>query len=115
MIIPYELFIPGSVILAWVVMLDANSRETVLHIRIPVSQMARPGDDEPGPEEQSFIGQTMAALNAALEEAEHLAAVSGYMEFHIDERGHVIYTRTDATDVDFHIDADAGHLILEVG
>lgn len=112
--VPFECFIPGETILAWVVDMDAHTRITDLHIRIPISRMARAGDDEPEEEEQSFIGQTIAALNAALEEAEHLASCSGYMDFRIDERGHLIYTRTDATDVDFSIDAETGHLILEV-
>jgi len=40
------------------------------------------------------------------------AASAGYMEIQIDESGHLIYTRTDAVDVDFSLD-DSGHLIME--
>ena len=49
----------------------------------------------------------------AAERAEQAAGTSGYLEIEIDENGHLIYTRTDAVDVDFELDNN-GHLIMEV-
>ena len=45
--------------------------------------------------------------------AEQAMNVSGYMEFHIDENGQLIYTRTATIDTDFYINND-GELVLEV-
>lgn len=44
--------------------------------------------------------------------AEQGAATAGYMQIEMDDRGHLIYTRTDAVDVDFRLDEN-GHLIME--
>ena len=46
------------------------------------------------------------------ERAEQAAASAGYLDVEIDANGHLIYTRTDAVDVDFEL-VD-GHLIMEV-
>ena len=47
------------------------------------------------------------------ERAEQAAANAGFMWVEMDENGHLIYTRTDAVDVDLELDED-GHLIMEV-
>lgn len=59
------------------------------------------------------------AASGFADDAEHYAdlagqgaANAGYMQIEMDERGHLIYTRTDAVDVDFSLDA-SGHLIME--
>lgn len=54
-----------------------------------------------------------SAENAAAEadRAEQAAANAGYMFFHIDENGHLIYERTDNTQVDFYL--EDGHLYVE--
>ena len=44
--------------------------------------------------------------------AEQAAANAGYMWMEFDDRDHIIYTRTDAVDVDFRLD-ETGHLIME--
>ena len=44
--------------------------------------------------------------------AEQAAGQSGYMFFHIDENGHLIYERTDNVDVDFYL--LNGHLYVRV-
>lgn len=49
--------------------------------------------------------------NADAERAEQAAANAGYMDVHIDDNGHLIYTRTDAVDIDFEL--IDGHLIME--
>jgi len=43
--------------------------------------------------------------------AEQAAGQSGYMFFHIDERGHLIYERTTNVEVDFYL--QGGHLYVE--
>lgn len=45
--------------------------------------------------------------------AEQAATTAGYMFIDMDENGHLIYTRTDAVDVDFDLNQN-GHLVLEV-
>ena len=45
--------------------------------------------------------------------AEQIAGTAGYMFMEIDDRGRLIYTRTDQVDADFSISRPAGHLILE--
>lgn len=44
------------------------------------------------------------------EKAEQASANAGYMFFHIDEDGHLIYERTPNTEVDFYL--DNGHLYV---
>lgn len=46
------------------------------------------------------------------ERAEQAATSAGYLDVEIDANGHLIYTRTDAVDVDFEL--VNGHLIMEV-
>jgi type IV secretory pathway VirB10-like protein len=43
--------------------------------------------------------------------AEQAAATAGWMDMHIDERGHLIYEKTSNTETDFVI--ENGHLIVE--
>lgn len=45
--------------------------------------------------------------------AEQIAGTAGYMFMEIDDRGRLIYTRTDQVDADFSVARPAGHLILE--
>lgn len=86
---------------------------------------------EPTPAQQTLIEQAIAALTenvgkseaaaeaaesaaedaeSSAERAEQAAKDAGYMYFHIDERGHLIYNRTSNVLVDFYI-AD-GHLYV---
>ena len=55
--------------------------------------------------------RSAAAAHDDAERAEQAAGTSGYLEIEIDADGHLIYTRTDAVDVDFEL-VD-GHLIME--
>lgn len=79
---------------------------------------------EPTPAQQTLIEQAIAALvenvgkseaaaeaaesaaeeaESSAERAEQAAKDAGYMFFHIDERGHLIYNRTSNVLVDFYI------------
>lgn len=51
------------------------------------------------------------AADESAKRAEQAATAAGFMEVYIDERGHLIYLRTDQVDADFSL--DDGHLILQ--
>lgn len=69
-VIPYEYFIPGKEIYAWIVLSDGDdSRITEYEAKIIVDPRAEPSDDEPLPEEQEIITQAINALNTAVSEA----------------------------------------------
>ena len=62
------LLTPGPVY-AWIYLHDGlEDGETEYKVTIPVTQRARPVDDEPTPVEQSAITEAIAALNVAVEE-----------------------------------------------
>ena len=65
-------------------------------------------------EEASVSARTSAdEAEASADRAEQAASDAGYMEFHIDDNGHLIYERTSNVDqIDFEL--VNGHLILEV-
>lgn len=48
---------------------------------------------------------------ASADRAEQAAATAGYMFFYIDDRGHLIYSRTDNTEADFYL--ENGHLYVQ--
>lgn len=79
------------------------------------AQSAQDASDSAYAASESAAAARSSELNAedAAERAEQAAGTSGYMDVEIDESGHLIYTRTDAVDVDFSLD-DNGHLIMEV-
>ena len=137
--IPDELLTRGQMITAYVYLHDTETDgETRYTIAIPVAKRPEASDIEPTPEEQRQIDILIAALSdgvtrseTAADEAEQSAAeaaqsasdaaisadraeqaatTAGWMEMHIDERGHLIYTKTDNTETDFSI-VD-GHLIV---
>lgn len=72
-LVPYEYFVPGSYIHAWIVYLGADYAITKGHIIIPISPKAQNTDETPEPEPQSIIDQTIAALNSGVERAETAA------------------------------------------
>ncbi len=140
-LIPDELLQTGLYVYAFLYLHEGESDgETEYKITIPVSRRPQPSDEEPTPVEQSAIDQAIAALQSAVsltnenvritaeyaedaevakdaaetsaERAEQAANNAGYMEFEINEDGHLIYTRTDAVDVDFSL--IDGHLVMEV-
>jgi len=72
-LIPYEYFVPGSYIHAWIVYLGADYAITKGHIIIPISPKAQNTDETPEPEPQRIIDQTIAALNDGVDRAETAA------------------------------------------
>ena len=130
---PYELFLTAKAIVCYIYLHDeVTDGRTVYTIKIPVKDRPKPSDVEPTPVQQDIITQAIAALNNAVDTvtvlsdeteenalaAEHYAdlasqcaGTAGYLEIEIDERGHLIYTKTDAVDVDFRL--QNGHLIME--
>lgn len=64
--IPYEYFVPGSSIYAWIVLsAGENNAITEYQAEIPISPRAKPTDETPFPSQKSAIDQAIAALNAA--------------------------------------------------
>lgn len=57
---------------------------------------------------QGYAGDAAASA----QQAEQAATNAGWMEFHIDSRGHLIYTRIGMVDAEFAL--IDGHLVLEV-
>ena len=133
--IPDQFFRSSKQINAYIFLHDgATDGETEYKITIGVLPRPAISDEEPTPEEQSAITQAIAALQSAVSQtaqsaetaedsaeearrykelAEQIAGTAGYMFMEIDDRGRLIYTRTDQVDADFSIARPAGHLILE--
>ena len=72
-LIPYEYFTPGSYIHAWIVLVGEDYAVTRYHITIPISPRAVPTEEQPSPEQESYIDQAIAALNDGVERAETAA------------------------------------------
>ena len=60
----------------------------------------------------SEAAQSAESAAQDADRAEQGAATAGYMDFEIDDRGHLIYTRTSNVEVDFAL--VNGHLVMEV-
>lgn len=60
----------------------------------------------------SAAAQSAESAAQDADRAEQGAATAGYMDFEIDDRGHLIYTRTSNVEVDFAL--VNGHLVMEV-
>lgn len=71
-LIPYEYFTPGSYIHAWIVLTGEDYAVTRYHITIPISPRAVPTEEQPSPEQESIIDQTIAALNNGVERVEQV-------------------------------------------
>ena len=67
--IPYQFFVPGSKIHCWIVLTGDDYAVTKYHVVIPIDPRARPGDDEPTPEQRSALEEAIEALNEAAEGA----------------------------------------------
>ena len=140
--IPDEYLQSGLPVYAWLFLhTDEDDGETVYTAIIPVNRRAEATPEEPTPVQQDAITQAIAALNNAVDQtgsdvstaqeaaasaqesadraeeyadrAEQAADSAGYMDFSIDNNGHVIYLRTDQVAVDFAL--EGGHLIMEAG
>lgn len=85
--IPDEYLTSGEKIHVWLFLHDgANDGETEYHGIINVTRRATPTDTPPTPVQQDLITQTIAALNAAVEEAEGIAeAIPGTINDALEE------------------------------
>ena len=90
---------------------DDGETEYVIHI--PVKERSEAEDSEPTPMQRDIVDETIAALNQAVEYAEHIATNAGFMEIGINSNGQLEYTYNDKTDVDFALDSN-GNLVMEV-
>lgn len=71
--IPPEYQESGEPVYTWIVLVDENSRQTVLMIHTPVSPRAMPTCQPIAPSKQSEVDQCMAALNAGVAEVRDAA------------------------------------------
>ena len=71
-LIPYEYFVAGSTIHCWIVLSGDDYTITRYHIAIPISPRAIPTDEQPSPEQESYIDQIIAALNNDVERLEYV-------------------------------------------
>lgn len=71
--IPAQFLESGAAVYIWLVVVDESSRTTEYALIVPVAARAKPTDEEPTPEEQSEIDQTLAALNSGVSQVEQIA------------------------------------------
>ena len=71
--VPNNLLCVGHSITAWVFLTDGTSGQREYTVLIPVDPAAAPATEEPTPEQESVINQTIAALNAGVTRAETAA------------------------------------------
>ena len=129
--IPRQFIDTGKDIFAFLYWVGEDYGKTVYKFHIPNKVRPDRTDDTPTPEEQSVIDQAISALNEAVaqtaqdvidadasaqsasadaDRAEQAASTAGYLDVEIVD-GRLIYTRTDAVDVDFAL--NNGRLIME--
>lgn len=115
--VPEELIRTGKDVFAFYYRVGDDYGKTEHTWRIP--NHCRPSRDgeTPTPSQQSSIDQLIVRSNEAVESAEQsadraeqAANTAGYLDVEIVD-GRLIYTRTDAVDVDFAL--DDGRLIME--
>ena len=129
--IPRQFIDTGKDVFAFLYWVGEDYGKTVYKFRIPNKLRPDRTNEEPTPEEQSVIDQAISALNSAVaqtaqdvidadasaqsasadaDRAEQAASTAGYLDVKIVD-GRLIYTRTDAVDVDFTL--NNGRLIME--
>ena len=129
--VPTELIDTGKDIWVWYVAIGDGYGITEYKWRIPNKCKPKTEEDEPTPSQQSSIDQLIVRSNEAVESAEQsasdadasaqsasadadraeqAASTAGYLDVEIVD-GRLIYTRTDAVDVDFTL--NNGRLIME--
>ena len=130
-LIPSQFISTGKDVFAFLYHVGADFGRTVYKFRIPNKVRPDRTNEQPTPEEQSAIDQAISALNEAVaqtaqdkasadqsaqsasadaDRAEQAASTAGYLDVEIVD-GRLIYTRTDAVDVDFTL--NNGRLIME--
>ena len=131
-LIPTQFIKSGKDVFAFLYHVGEDYGKTVYTFCIPNRVRPDRTNEQPEPEQQSAIDQAISALNTAVaktaqdildadasarsaaesaDRAEQAAAEAGFMDVEIDSDGHLIYTRTDAVDVDLKL--VNGHLIME--
>lgn len=130
-LIPQQFIKSGKDIYAFYYHVGEDYGKTTYIFHIPNRLRPDRTDETPEPEQQSVIDQAISALNTAVaqtaadvasadasaasayadaERAEQAASTAGYLDVEIVD-GRLIYTRTDAVDVDFAL--NNGRLIME--
>lgn len=130
-LIPTQFIKTGRDVFAFYYYVGDNFGQTEHTFRLPNGYRPDRTEEVPEPEQESLIEQAISALNTAVEQtaqgaqtatqkaleasadadrAEQAANNAGYLDVEIVD-GRLIYTRTDAVDVDFAL--NNGRLIME--
>lgn len=72
-VIPAQFFVPGSVIYAWIFLVDGENGYTKYQVVMPILDRAQPSNEQPTPAQQSALDDAVARLNEAAEEMEQSA------------------------------------------
>lgn len=67
-VIPYEYFVPGQTIYAWIYITDEDSGITIRKVEIPIAMKAKPTDQPLEPEDESLVEQVLNRLNDTIDE-----------------------------------------------
>lgn len=108
---------------AWIQVIGENHETTTKEMIFNVKYRQKKEEYIPPEEEDTFreelqkiVNQAGVLLNESKEtisRAEQLIDKNGYMNFDIDEKGHLIETRTDNVSDDFTFELDEkGHLVI---
>lgn len=104
---------------SWLETLGALGAETQENARLAAaseaaaaeSAEAAAGSAEDAADSASDAADSAESAYADAERAEQAAATAGFIDMEINDAGHLIYTRTDAVDIDFVL--SDGHLLME--
>lgn len=108
-LIPDEYLLTGEPVYAWVFLhAGEDDGETEYKTMIPVNKRPMKVDQQPTPVQQDAITEAIAKIQEIVDTA---ADTFGLLAMHINDDGHLIYTRTDKVDIDFAVDEN-GHLIF---
>jgi hypothetical protein len=64
-VIPAQFFVPGSVIYAWIFLVDGENGYTKYQVVMPILDRAQPSNEQPTPAQQSALDDAVARLNEA--------------------------------------------------
>lgn len=110
-LIPDQYLLDGRPLIAYIVVIDGESVNTIAQATFPVNTRGEPSDISPKPAEQQQIDQLIATMNEAVadsqasaEESERLAGISG--EYATDSEAWAVGKRggvdVDQTDETYH-------------
>ena len=108
--IPDVVLLQARQVVCYVYIESDTSGHTVFEIRLPIIPRPKPANFEVTPEQLDNYNALLAELNQTAERLDQAVAESGYIEFDINDEGHLLYTRTESVDVQFAL--EDGRLVI---